>query len=70
VSPKDVYPGILQLLQDLRGQGIKIALASASKWAILLKQMQITEYFDAIADRQKWSQVNQHQIFSSLLLRV
>lgn len=54
VSPKDVYPGILQLLQDLRGQGIKIALASASKkWAIFCKQMQITEYFDAIADPAK-----------------
>ena len=54
VSPKDVYPGILQLLQDLRGQGIKIALASASKnGPFLLKQMQITEYFDAIADPSK-----------------
>lgn len=54
VSPKDVYPGILQLLQDLRGQGIKIALASASKnGPSLLKQMQITEYFDAIADPAK-----------------
>ena len=54
VSPKDVYPGILQLLQDLRGQGIKIALASASKnGPFLLKQMQITEYFDAIADPAK-----------------
>ena len=54
VSPKDIYPGILQLLQDLRGQGIKIALASASKnGPFLLKQMQITEYFDAIADPAK-----------------
>ena len=48
VSPKDIYPGILQLLQDLRGQGIKIALASASKnGPFLLDQMQLTDYFDA-----------------------
>ena len=54
VSPKDVYPGILQLLQDLRGQGIKIALASASKnGPFLLDQMQLTDYFDAIADPAK-----------------
>ncbi|XOW21443.1 beta-phosphoglucomutase [Lactococcus cremoris] len=31
VSPADVYPGILQLLKDLRSNHIKIALASASK---------------------------------------
>lgn len=54
VSPKDVYPGILQLLQDLRAQGIKIALASASKnGPFLLNQMQLTDYFDAIADPAK-----------------
>ena len=54
VSPKDVYPGILQLLQDLRAQGIKIALASASKnGPFLLDQMQLTGYFDAIADPAK-----------------
>lgn len=54
VSPKDVYPGILQLLQDLRANGIKIALASASKnGPFLLDQMQLTDYFDAIADPAK-----------------
>ncbi|GAB2021830.1 beta-phosphoglucomutase [Pseudolactococcus yaeyamensis] len=54
VSPKDVYPGILQLLQDLRATGIKIALASASKnGPFLLNQMQLTDYFDAIADPAK-----------------
>ena len=31
VRPADVYPGILSLLQDLRANGKKIALASASK---------------------------------------
>lgn len=51
VRPADVYPGILSLLQDLRANGKKIALASASKnGPFLLKQMQLTAYFDAIAD--------------------
>lgn len=54
VSPKDVYPGILELLKSLKENGIKIALASASKnGPFLLKQMEITEYFDEIADPSK-----------------
>ncbi|MCL2858694.1 MAG: HAD hydrolase-like protein, partial [Streptococcaceae bacterium] len=31
VTPADVYPGILDLLQSLRENNVKIALASASK---------------------------------------
>ena len=51
VSPADVYPGILQLLKDLRSNKIKIALASASKnGPFLLERMNLTGYFDAIAD--------------------
>ena len=51
VSPKDVYPGILDLLQALKKAEIKISLASASKnGPFLLKQMELTEYFDGIAD--------------------
>lgn len=51
VSPKDVYPGILELLKALKKADIKISLASASKnGPFLLKQMELTEYFDGIAD--------------------
>ncbi|MGX7205822.1 beta-phosphoglucomutase [Enterococcus pingfangensis] len=51
VSPKDVYPGILDLLKALKQADIKIALASASKnGPFLLKQMELTTYFDGIAD--------------------
>ena len=51
VSPKDVYPGILELLKELKNAGIKISLASASKnGPFLLKQMALTDYFDGIAD--------------------
>ncbi|PCH13720.1 beta-phosphoglucomutase [Streptococcus parauberis] len=54
VSPKDVYPGIIELLSNLKENGIKIALASASKnGPFLLKQMGITDYFDVIADPAK-----------------
>ena len=54
VSPRDIYPGILELLQALREKGIKIALASASKnGPFLLKQMDIEDYFDAVADPAK-----------------
>ena len=51
ISPKDVYPGILELLISLKNAGIKISLASASKnGPFLLKQMELTNYFDGIAD--------------------
>lgn len=51
VSPKDVYPGILSLLKELKENDIKISLASASKnGPKLLKQMELIDYFDAIAD--------------------
>lgn len=54
VSPKDVYPGILELLKELKDAGIKISLASASKnGPFLLKQMALTDYFDGIADPAK-----------------
>lgn len=54
VSAADVYPGILQLLKDLRANDVKIALASASKnGPFLLERMELTSYFDAIADPAK-----------------
>ncbi|MCB5951101.1 beta-phosphoglucomutase [Enterococcus sp. BWT-B8] len=51
VSPADVYPGILDLLKELKKAGIKIALASASKnGPTLLDKMKLSDYFDAIVD--------------------
>lgn len=51
VSPKDIYPGIKELLEELKDNEIKISLASASKNApFLLGKMELTNYFDAIAD--------------------
>lgn len=54
ITPADVFPGIVPLLTELKKAGIKIALASASKnGPLLLDKMQLTDYFDAIADPSK-----------------
>ncbi|MEG0286515.1 MULTISPECIES: beta-phosphoglucomutase [Vagococcus] len=51
ISPKDIYPGILELLTTLKDNNIKIALASASKnGPLLLDKMEISHFFDAIVD--------------------
>ncbi len=57
ITPNDVYPGILALLQDLKASGKKIALASASKnGPMLLEKMALMPYFDTIADPSKVAQ--------------
>ncbi|HGO7658752.1 TPA: beta-phosphoglucomutase [Neisseria meningitidis] len=51
VKPEDVYPGILPLLETLKANGKKIALASASKnGPFLLERMGLTHFFDTVAD--------------------
>jgi len=51
IDESEILDGVLQLLQELRQQGIKIALGSASKNAqIILKNVGIEEYFDVIVD--------------------
>jgi kojibiose phosphorylase len=51
ISPKDLLPGALSLLQDLRDKGIRIALGSASKNAKpVIERLGIIDFFDAIAD--------------------
>ena len=51
ISPKDILPGITEILNILKGKRIKIALGSASKNATtVLDGLQITEYFDFIGD--------------------
>ncbi|WP_314576522.1 beta-phosphoglucomutase [Enterococcus gilvus] len=54
VTPNDVYPGILELLKELKAKKVKIALASASKnGPFLLERMMLMNYFDLIADPTK-----------------
>lgn len=51
ITRDDVLPGILELLEKLKNNGIKISLASASKNALLiLDKLELTNYFDYIAN--------------------
>jgi beta-phosphoglucomutase len=51
IVPSDLLPGIAELLQELKKQGIKTALASASKNApMVIDRLQIGDYFDVIVD--------------------
>lgn len=54
LDKSEVLPGVEKFLTDLRQQGIKIALGSASKNArLILKNIQMENYFDAIIDGTK-----------------
>ncbi len=51
LSKKDILPGIEKFISDLKANNIKIAIASASKNAPkILKQIEIIQYVDTIAD--------------------
>ncbi|HKM07675.1 MAG TPA: beta-phosphoglucomutase, partial [Sphaerochaeta sp.] len=51
ITASDLFPGVLNLLDELRLHGIKIALASASKNArTVCEKLGILDRFDAIAD--------------------
>jgi beta-phosphoglucomutase len=54
--PDEILPGVLPFLSELRNAGVKIALGSASKNApLILQQVAVTRYFDAIIDGNKVS---------------
>ncbi|RUT79658.1 beta-phosphoglucomutase [Ancylomarina longa] len=51
MTPDEILPGVKDFFKVLKSEGIKIALGSASKNAMtILKQLQLTDYFDAIVD--------------------
>lgn len=51
ISPADLLPGVLPFLQELRGRGIKLAIASSSRNSpAILTQLGMSDYFDATAD--------------------
>ena len=51
ITPNDILPGIIELLEEAKNNKIKIGLASASKNAIpVLNSLGVIEYFDFIAD--------------------
>ncbi len=51
MTPKDILPGIPQLLKDAKAQNLKMVIASASKNApTILKRLGIMDQFDGIVD--------------------
>lgn len=51
INKEDILPGILDLLDSLKNNNIKMAIASASKNApMILKKLEIIDYFDTIVD--------------------
>ncbi|EST12911.1 beta-phosphoglucomutase [Sporolactobacillus laevolacticus DSM 442] len=54
ITPKELLPGISELLTALRSKGIKIALASASKnGPFILERLKIDTFFDSVVDPAK-----------------
>ena len=51
ITPANLFPGVLDLFNDLKKNGIKVVLGSASKNSKpVLEKLGIIGYFDAIAD--------------------
>jgi len=51
ITPKDLLPGIDQLLKDAKAKGLGMALASASKnGPEIMKRLEIEDLFDGIVD--------------------
>jgi beta-phosphoglucomutase len=51
VSPKDILPGVLELLAELKTRKIKIAIGSSSRnTPLILAQIGLSDTFDAVAD--------------------
>ena len=51
MTPEEILPGVEKFLQELKGNGIKLALGSASKNAsMILERIKLTKLFDAVVD--------------------
>lgn len=51
ITPKDLLPGVVELLEELKNKNVKIALGSASKNAKpVIERLGISRYFDYIGD--------------------
>ncbi|KPK65652.1 MAG: beta-phosphoglucomutase [Planctomycetes bacterium SM23_32] len=61
LSPADILPGVDEMLEDLRGRGIKMAVASSSKNAVpILEAIGLADAFDAVVDGTHISQSKPH----------
>jgi beta-phosphoglucomutase len=51
MAPEEIFPGVKQLIHELRAKGLKVALASSSKNArTVIKLLHIQNDFDAVVD--------------------
>ena len=51
LTPDDILPGAMNTLDELRANGIKVAIGSSSKnTPAILKQIGLHNYFDAVSD--------------------
>jgi beta-phosphoglucomutase len=51
MKPDEIFPGVKEMIQNIRSSGIKVALASSSKNAdTVLNLLNIRSLFDAIVD--------------------
>ena len=51
LTPKDILPGVMKVLEDLKAKNIKIAIGSSSKnTPMILGKIGLKDYFDAVAD--------------------
>ena len=51
LTPSDILPGALKTLDELKVNGIKVAIGSSSKnTPVILKQIGLSDYFDAVSD--------------------
>jgi beta-phosphoglucomutase len=51
IKPEEIFPGVKELIIEMKKQGYKIALGSSSKNAeLVLELLKIKQLFDAIAD--------------------
>lgn len=51
MSPDDILPGVKEVMESLRCDGIKLGLGSSSKNAkYILHQIQLDDYFDGVCD--------------------
>ncbi len=56
MDKSEILPGVLPFLEELRAQGIKMAIGSASKNApTIIQQLDLAEYFPVIIDGSKVS---------------
>jgi HAD superfamily hydrolase (TIGR01509 family) len=49
INDADIYPGVIDLLERLKADGLKLAICSSSKNAqTVLDALSLSEYFDAV----------------------